>query len=88
MASSAISPLVQYLIRLLDEEIDLLGGVKDEVESLQREFQLINLFLVNSEGVQNDEIVRKVAKQIRELAFKAEDVIDGFILRAAEQSVG
>jgi len=85
MATGILTPVVQYLVQLLDEEVRLLGGVKDEVKSLQRELSLINTYLEDSEGKRNVHPIEKVVVgQIREVAYEAEDVIDIFILNTAK----
>jgi hypothetical protein len=81
MASdSAIGSLVQYLLQLIDKEVDLLVGVKDEVDSLQGHLKQINVFLDESGGGRNGEAGKEVVRQIREVAYKIEDVIDRYIL--------
>jgi len=51
MASdSAIGSLVQYLLQLINKEVDLLVGVKDDVDSLQGQLEQINKFLDESGG--------------------------------------
>ncbi|XP_059436531.1 disease resistance protein RPP13-like [Corylus avellana] len=86
MADSAVTFLLHHLPRLLAEEANLLRRVKDEVDSLHRELKLINIFLQNSEGKRNEHgIVKEVVRQIKDAAYEAEDVIDTFILNAAEQ---
>ncbi|XP_059438430.1 probable disease resistance protein At1g58602 [Corylus avellana] len=87
MADSVVTFLLQYLPRLLAEEANLLRGVKGEVDSIHLELNLINIFLQNSsEGKRKEHgIVKEVVRQIRDAAYEAEDVIDTFILNAAEQ---
>ncbi|XP_059436535.1 disease resistance protein RPP8-like [Corylus avellana] len=86
MADSVVTFLLQYLPRLLADEANLLHGVTGEVESLRRELNLINIFLQNSQGKRNEHgIVKEVVRQIRDAAYEAEDVIDMFIINAAEQ---
>ena len=81
MADSVVSFLLENLTQLLIQESKLLGGVKDQVRSLQNELSLINAFLKNTEGKQHDnELVKEVVSQIRDVAYEAEDVIDTFIM--------
>ena len=81
MADSVVTFLLQNLSQLLSQESKLLGGVEDQVRLLQNELSLINVFLQNTEGKRHDnELVKKVVSQIREVAYEAEDVIDTFIM--------
>ncbi|XP_059460750.1 putative disease resistance RPP13-like protein 3 [Corylus avellana] len=81
MATGLLTPVVQYLVQLLDEQARLVGGVKDEVTSLQGELDFISNYLDTSEGKRKKHPISKVAiDQIRKKAYEAEDVIDTFIL--------
>ncbi|KAF3951133.1 hypothetical protein CMV_023186 [Castanea mollissima] len=81
MADSVVTFLLQNLTQLLSQESKLLGGVGDQVRLLQNELSLINVFLQNTEGKRHDnELVKKVVSQIRDVAYEAEDVIDTFIM--------
>jgi signal recognition particle GTPase len=84
MADSVVSVLLDYLSGRLKEEANFLDGVEDKVSLLHGELRLINIFLKNSEGKRNDEIVKEIVRQIREVAYEAEDVIDTFISKVAE----
>ena len=75
--------LLDNVIQLLKEETDLLSGVKDQVESLQRELRMINAFLQNTERFETtNNIVKEEVSQIRDVAYEAEDVIDTYIVKA------
>ena len=78
---------MENLTQLLIQESKLLGGVKDQVRSLQNELSLINAFLKNTEGKQHDnELVKEVVSQIRDVAYEAEDVIDTFIMTETKRN--
>ncbi|XP_059459813.1 disease resistance protein RPP13-like [Corylus avellana] len=80
-ATGLFTPVVQYLVRLLGEEIKLLCEVKHEVESLQGELSFISAHLDSSEGKRKkDAISEEEIEQIRKKAYEAEDVIDKYIL--------
>ncbi|XP_059437850.1 disease resistance protein RPP13-like [Corylus avellana] len=84
-SNSAVSFLLQYLPEVLAQEANFLVGMENEVSSLHRELSLINVFLNNTEGKQTQhEIMKEIDKQIREVAYEAEDIIDTFILKVAE----
>ncbi|KAF3951468.1 hypothetical protein CMV_022885 [Castanea mollissima] len=81
MADSVVSFLLENLTQLLSQESKLLGGVEDQVRLLQNELSLIKIFLKNTEGKRHDnELVKEVVSQIRDVAYEAEDVIDTFIV--------
>jgi len=85
MADYVVHFLVEYLSQKLEKEANFFGGVEDQVKSLHRELRLINIFLENSRGKRNERaIVKEVVRQIREVAYEVEDVIDMFILKVAE----
>ncbi|XP_062169528.1 putative disease resistance protein At1g50180 isoform X2 [Alnus glutinosa] len=85
MATDLLTPVVHYLVQLIDEEARLFGGVKDEVSSLQEELSFIYNYLDPSEGKPKEHAISKVViGQIREKAYEAEDVIDTFILNTSK----
>jgi len=87
MATGLLTPVVQYLVQLLDEEARLVGGLKDEVKSLQGELSFISNYLDPSDDKRKEHAISKlVIDQIREMAYKAEDVIDTFILNISKHS--
>ncbi|KAK4562840.1 hypothetical protein RGQ29_005356 [Quercus rubra] len=84
MADSVVSFLLENLTQLLTQESKLLLGVKGQVRSLKNELSLINLFLQKTEGKRQDELVKEVVSQIRDVVYEAEDVIDTYIITVAE----
>ena len=81
MADGVVSFLLENLTQLLSQESKLLGGVEDQVRLLKNELSLINVFLKNTEGQRHDnELVKEVVSQIRDVAYEAEDVIDTFVV--------
>ncbi|XP_027930107.1 disease resistance protein RPP13-like isoform X1 [Vigna unguiculata] len=84
MAESVVSFLVQNLSNLLDSEIKLLSGVEGKVKSLCNELKFMDIFLKSSEGKYKDAMVKEVVTQIRDVAYKAEDVVDTYILNIAK----
>ncbi|KAK7295634.1 hypothetical protein RJT34_18545 [Clitoria ternatea] len=76
MADPAVSFLLQNLPRLLNDEFNLLSGVEDKVNSLYNELKFIDIFLKNSMGKRNNQFVKELMNQIRDVAHKAEDAVD------------
>ncbi|XP_075670915.1 disease resistance protein RPM1-like [Castanea sativa] len=91
MAESAVSLVVQNLIRLLIEEANLLKGVHEEVTSIRREMELIQSFLkdadIKAEKDDKSNVAKTWVKQVREEAYHIEDVIDKYLLHFAKQGL-
>ena len=88
MADCVVSFLLQNLTQLLTQESKLLLGVKVQVRSLKNELSLINAFLKNIEGKRHDnELVKEVVSQIRDVVYEAKDVIDTYIITVAEHRI-
>jgi Leucine-rich repeat (LRR) protein len=84
MADSVVNVLLQQLPQLI-EGASFPSRVEDEVKSFQRELERINVFLENSDGKRNEhENVKVLVRQIIEVSYEAEDVIDTFILKVQE----
>ncbi|GMY35971.1 disease resistance protein RPP13-like [Fagus crenata] len=82
MADSVVSFLLENLTQLLRQESNLLGGVQDQVRILHNELEMISVFLRSTEGKRDDDSVKVVVSQIRDVAYEIEDVIDTFIVTA------
>jgi hypothetical protein len=79
MATFLLTPVEQYLVQLLDEEPSLVGGLKDQVNTLQSW-----LSFISEEKPEEHAISKVLIWQIREKAYEAEDVIDTFILNTSK----
>nr|GMD19829.1 putative disease resistance RPP13-like protein 3 [Ipomoea batatas] len=86
MADAVVEFLLENLKQLLLYHVDLLSGVKDQVESLHRELSLMKAFLKDSREKRSEyEYVRELVSQITIVAYEAEDIIDTFVVNAAAQ---
>ncbi|PHT37825.1 hypothetical protein CQW23_21398 [Capsicum baccatum] len=86
MADAVVEFLLLNLKQLLLYHVDLLSGVKDQVESLHRELSLMKAFLKDSREKRSEyEYVRELVSQITVVAYEAEDIIDTFVTNAAMQ---
>ncbi|GAB4858651.1 hypothetical protein Ancab_010124, partial [Ancistrocladus abbreviatus] len=67
---------------LLMEEAMFLLGVEDQVQSLRRQLQCMQSYLIDidSQQEEGDERLRTQIKEIRKIVYAAEDVIESFIL--------
>jgi hypothetical protein len=86
MADSVVRFLLANLTQLLTQESNLLGGVQDQVRILHNELEMISVFLQSTEGKRDDNLVKVVVSQIRDVAYEIEDVIDTFIVTATKHS--
>ncbi|KAK4344654.1 hypothetical protein RND71_034830 [Anisodus tanguticus] len=83
MADAVVEFLLLNLKQLLLYHVDLLSGVKDQVESLHRE---LKAFLKDYREKRSEyEYVRELVSQITIVAYEAEDIIDTFVTNAAMQ---
>lgn len=86
MADAVVEFLLANLKELLLYHADLLYGLKDQVESLHKELSLMKAFLKDSREKRNEfEYVREIVRQITDVAYEAEDIIDAFVVNAAMQ---
>ncbi|RWR76927.1 Disease resistance protein [Cinnamomum micranthum f. kanehirae] len=88
MASEvAVSIVVGKLGDLLIEEARLLYDVRDQFEWIVGELRRMQCFLKDADAKQKeDEGVRNWVKEIRDVSYDAEDVIDTFILTQTAQA--
>ncbi|KAJ0102879.1 hypothetical protein Patl1_03745 [Pistacia atlantica] len=90
MAEGAVNSVIQILSSLLVQEIKLLGNAKQGVEDIKNELESIRSFLKDAdtraaqEGeTGGNEGVKTWVKQLREQAFRIEDAIDEYTMKAA-----
>ncbi|KAL5572846.1 hypothetical protein UlMin_022443 [Ulmus minor] len=82
MAESAVTFLVEKLSSLLEKEANLLGGVRNEVVEVRDELERIKAFLRTADASEDeDEEIKVWVKQVREVAYDAEDILDEFLYR-------
>ncbi|OMO76507.1 NB-ARC domain-containing protein [Corchorus olitorius] len=87
MAESIVSIVGKRSLDLLAHEADLLHGVEEEVGRLVTELERMTSALKDADRRQEQhELSRTVVKQIRELAYEAEDVIDTYILNVSHRN--
>lgn len=89
MAESAVSLVLDKLLPFLTQEVKLLKGVHDELVGVKDELEVIRAFLKDAdskaekEGI--GEGVKVLVNQIREEAYRIEDVIDDYVLHVARR---
>ncbi|EXB93791.1 Disease resistance protein RPM1 [Morus notabilis] len=86
MAESAVKFLLEKLSFLLEGEVKLLTGFREEVVSLKAELESMKAFLRVADAVEDeDEEIKVWVKQVRDASFDAEDILDAYFYRFAEQ---
>ena len=92
MAEMAVSLVIDQPLPLLREEAKLLRGVHKEFAYIQAKLESIQAFLKNAdkraagaEGDNTSEGVKVWVKQLREAAFRIEDIIDDYLIRVGQQ---
>ncbi|PRQ19016.1 putative P-loop containing nucleoside triphosphate hydrolase, leucine-rich repeat domain, L [Rosa chinensis] len=81
MAESAVTFLVDRLTTLLEEEVKLLSGIREQVEDLVDELERIKAFLRVADAKEDSNPQLKVwVKQVRDVAHEMEDALDKFRL--------
>ncbi|XP_073140169.1 putative late blight resistance protein homolog R1A-10 [Henckelia pumila] len=85
MADAAVEFLLENLKQLLLYHAHLILDSKRQVENLENDLRLFKAFLKDStKKRKKDETLRELVRQIRDVVYEAEDVIDAFVTQAAE----
>ncbi|CAK8565680.1 unnamed protein product [Lathyrus sativus] len=92
MAEMVVSLAVDQLLPLLREEANLLRGIHKEFADIKDELESIQAFLkdadkraATAEGDNTSEGVKTWVKQVREAAFRIEDIIDDYMIQVGQQ---
>ncbi|XP_015872748.4 disease resistance protein RPM1-like [Ziziphus jujuba] len=92
MSETAIGYVIDHLVSLLAQEVNFLRGVRSEVLCIKLELEALQCFLkyadMKAETERSDceagDGVKAWVKQLREVAFQIEDVIDEYTLQLAQ----
>uniref|UniRef100_M1BFI1 NRC1 n=1 Tax=Solanum tuberosum TaxID=4113 RepID=M1BFI1_SOLTU len=83
MANEALNFFVENLLQLLSENVVLIKGVEDEFKNLLDQVQSLKAFVDDAAKFHRDSSVwDELVKDIQKMIYKAEDVIDKFIVQA------
>ncbi|KAF3449643.1 hypothetical protein FNV43_RR10374 [Rhamnella rubrinervis] len=82
MAESVVTFLLRKLDTFAHENVKLLGGMWEDVGCVRDELERIRAFLrVADAKEEGDEEIKVWVKQVRDVAYDMEDVLDEFLLR-------
>ncbi|PSR91603.1 Disease resistance protein [Actinidia chinensis var. chinensis] len=82
MAESAVFHLLANFAPFLQEEVNLLTGVRDEIEYIRDEFERMTAFLRVADAMEEtDPGIAVWVKQVREAAYDTADALDMHMLR-------
>ncbi|GFP86244.1 putative late blight resistance protein homolog r1a-6 [Phtheirospermum japonicum] len=85
MADAAVEFLLENLKQLLLHHAHLISDAKNQVEKLENDLRLFKAFLKDStKKRRTDESLRELVRQIRDVVYEAEDIIDASVTQAAE----
>ncbi|KAJ3673820.1 hypothetical protein LUZ60_005812 [Juncus effusus] len=88
MAQEIVSSLLLKLADAVYEEAILLYGVKEKMESVERELGWIQSFLKDADSKRKgDNTVQMWVKDVREVSFLIEDTIDTFLIKVESLSL-
>ncbi|KAL3755473.1 hypothetical protein ACJRO7_002516 [Eucalyptus globulus] len=83
VVSSILGPLLEKLASSAVEEIQLVGGVKDDREKLKNKLEMIEKVLVDAEQKQTkEEAMRLWLSKLKDFCYDVEDVLHEFEARA------
>ncbi|XP_027181682.1 disease resistance protein RPM1-like [Coffea eugenioides] len=89
MAESVVGFLIKQLSTFLSQESTLLGGFRPDVQYIKDELGSMKAFLRQAEAKEdNDSQLQEWVKQVREVAYDTEDVLDDFAFRFARGHAG
>ncbi|XXG75037.1 hypothetical protein AAC387_Pa07g3627 [Persea americana] len=89
MAQSAVGFLLHNLGSLVQQETSLLQGLHQGIDEIRRELQTIQALLKDADRRKNsDERVKTWVGQVREVAYKVQDIIDEYMYNMAKEDRG
>ncbi|XP_058112876.1 disease resistance protein RPM1-like isoform X2 [Magnolia sinica] len=82
MAESVVEFLIENLTALLTQKLSLLRGVRNEVEEIKFELDSMRALLKDADRRKDsNEGIKTWVRQVRDVAYDVEDIIDEFVYR-------
>jgi disease resistance protein RPM1 len=86
MTETVVTLVINELVQLIVHESKLLRGVHQQVVDIRDELESIQCFLKDIDKRRDlQDGVKTWVKQVREVAYHIEDVIDEYVLRVAQR---
>jgi len=85
MTETVVTLVINELVQLIVHESKLLRGVHREVVDIRDEFESIQCFLKDADKGDLQDGFKTWVKQVREVAYHIEDVIDKYVLLMAQR---
>ncbi|XP_059440343.1 disease resistance protein RPM1-like [Corylus avellana] len=84
MTETVVTLVINELVQLIAHESKLLRGVHRDVVHIRDELESIQCFLKHADREDLQDGVKTWVKQVREVAYHIEDVIDEYVLHVAQ----
>uniref|UniRef100_A0ACD6AG55 Uncharacterized protein n=1 Tax=Avena sativa TaxID=4498 RepID=A0ACD6AG55_AVESA len=84
MAEAIVGPLLSKLQEVAVKEGKALAGVGDEIDRLRERLMWLHALVYETDlrsRSEGNQLIRVLARQMREIAFEAEDAVDHFVLK-------
>ncbi|XP_031491336.1 putative disease resistance RPP13-like protein 3 [Nymphaea colorata] len=89
MAAIPVKFLLERLGTFLVKEAELLGGIRQEIEEIREELEIIQAFLEDADRKRDrHKGIKTWVNQVRRVAYDIEDAIDEFLLRFGTRHAG
>ncbi|KAF8391708.1 hypothetical protein HHK36_024017 [Tetracentron sinense] len=88
MAEGAIFFLLEKVVSFLEEETNLQSEMRADVDEIRRRLNTMEAFLKDAEGKEQSASLKNLVKQVQEVAYEIDDVLDKFMLCVPQQSHG
>jgi disease resistance protein RPM1 len=84
MTETVVTLVINELVQLITHESKLLRGVHQDVVDIRDELESIQCFLKDADKGDLQDGIKTWVKQVREVAYHIEDVIDEYVLHMAQ----
>ena len=87
MADAAVEFLLSNLKEVVEHHAHLIRHAKGNIANLERDLEVFKAFLKDTAKMRkNDEQIKLMWKEIHDVVYEVEDVIDFYVLKANEES--
>ncbi|KAK4394883.1 putative late blight resistance proteinR1A-3 [Sesamum angolense] len=87
MADGAVEYIIRNLQQLLFHQAHLIAHARSDVEKLEKHLQFFKAFLKDTtKKWRKSDSMQKLIRDIRDVVYEAEDIVDAFVIVAAESS--